>query len=864
MKQKKFLALVALVLVLVMCVGVFAACDKPGPDPDNGGNNPCTEHTDANGDGKCDNCGADCGDDPDPEQKTGWEDPNMYTMNDYTGQMPSQWCTILSNDNTNSSLEGYFVSSFYEFNYEYDADGNIVSGGYTLDYSAATSLVDVTSKYAGQYGLAEDATSNHAFAMTLRNDLVWDDGTPITAADFVYTMSQQLSPNYLFDTASNYYSGNYIIHNANNYVMQGQSGWYAADSVNAIYSTDLDSSLIFTLAPASSTAEGYASTQASVRGVVGFPASYTTDLVVAFFNANGTALDAEIIKSMEGKSLAEIKADATMNAQWEELIGWWQTDPNEELDFFVTEYTYPEMDFSEVGFFVGDNEYELVMVTDTPLYPLNEDGSLTYEAGYYFSGWPLVKRDLWEACENQSNGIPYSNSYCTSLETSASWGPYKLTNYQDQKTYTVSRNDEWFGYGLDQYKGQYQTDAIVTNKIEEWDTAWMAFQKGELDGIGMDVKIAADYRTSERAYFTPDTFTFDLNIQSVANSRTEERNNLLLNYEDFRKAISLALDRDDYCAKNSPSSLAALGLLNSMYYYDVENGKTYRESIQAKEAILNAYGATKNEDGSWKVGAYNYNDIDEALDATTGYNPTLARELVDKAVAAAIAAGHYAEGEEVVLTYGIETQTANTDRVKNWFQAAFDAMTEGTKLEGKIKIEYFYFASATWSEQFANGEYDLCFGAWGQAAFNPAYLLCETQIGDANRYAVGWDPTTVEVTVKATPDENHPTGEYTYNLAQWSSILQGKADAPVNFKEFPMEDQLAGLGAVETAILQAYYSIPVYSRFSASLMGYKCDYISYEHNTFMGYGGLRYMTYNYNDTEWAEFVASNDGMLDYK
>ena len=174
------------------------------------------------------------------------------------------------------------------------------------------------------------------------------------------------------------------------------------------------------------------------------------------------------------------------------------------------------------------------------------------------------------------------------------------------------------------------------------------------------------------------------------------------------------------------------------------------------------------------------------------------------------------------------------------------------------------FSSATWSEQFADGEYDLCFGAWGSAAFNPAYLLCETQIADENRYAIKWDPSTVEVTVKATPDDKHADGLYTYNLAQWRLILQGKEGCPVNFKTFPMEDQLAALGAVETAILQQYYSIPVYSRYSASLMGYKMDYVSYEFNTFMGYGGIRYMKYNYDDTAWNEFVTANGGTLDYK
>lgn len=816
MKQKKLLMLIAMVLVVVLCASVLTACKK-----DKG-----------NGDGNVTKPG------------TGWEDPKMYTMREYTAQMPSQWCTILSSDNVNNTMESYFTSAFYEFNYKFDADGKIVPGAYTVEYSAATKLEDVTKKYAGKYGLAADAEKGQAFAMTLRNDLKWDDGTPIKAADFVYSMSQQLSPKYLFATASNYYSGNYVIHNAQNYVKQGQKGMFPAYSVMKEYNVADDAKLI------------YSTTNSRVA-----EKGFTPENIVALFGIEGMTV--EKINALNGKSLADIKKDAALNETWEALLGAWKTNPNEELDFFETEYEYPAMDFSEVGYFVGDNEYELVMVIDGTLNPLDAEGNLTYEAGYYFSNWPLVKKDLWERCEDQSK-TPYANSYCTTQEKSASWGPYKLTNYQDQKTYTVSRNDKWFGYGLPQYANQYQTDAIVTEKIEEWDTAWLAFQKGNLDGIGMNVKIAADYRTSKRAYFTPETYTFDLNIQSNAISRTDKRNNLLLNYADFRKAISLSLDRDDYCAKNNPSSQAALGLLNSMYYYDVENGKVYRDTIQAKEAILNAYGATKNADGSWKVGETTYTDIEDALDATTGYNLTLARQLVENAVAQAKADGKYRDGEEIILTYGIETQSADTDRVKNWFQAAFDNMTKGTSIEGKIKIEYFMFSSATWSEQFSKGEYDLCFGAWGNAPFNPAYLLCETQISDDNRYAVKWDPKTVSVTVKATPDADHKDGLYTYNLEQWRLILQGKDGCPVNFKNFPMEDQLTALGAVETAILKEYYSIPVFSRYSASLMGYKVDYISYEYNTFMGYGGIRYMTFNYDDTAWAEFVASNNNILNYK
>ena len=830
MKQKKLLMLIAMVLVVVLCASVLTACKK-----DKG-----------NGDGNVTKPG------------TGWEDPKMYTMREFTSQMPSQWCTILSSDNVNNTMESYFTSAFYEFNYKFDANGKIVPGAYTVEYSASTKLEDVTKKYAGKYGLAADAEKGQAFAMTLRNDLKWDDGTPIKAADFVYTMMQQLSPKYLFATASNYYSGNYVIHNAQNYVKQGQKGWFDNGNMNLAYS-DLALG-----ADGKYTLKGNECTIALKKPLVWLQGntldSYVTNAPQYFDTAAYASLlalaDANGDVAVTAGSLALLTTVITAKADWGE------TKEN-TVGYMYVNYEYPAMDFSEVGYFVGDNEYELVMVIDGTLNPLDAEGNLTYEAGYYFSNWPLVKKDLWERCEDQSK-TPYANSYCTTQEKSASWGPYKLTNYQDQKTYTVSRNDKWFGYGLPQYANQYQTDAIVTEKIEEWDTAWLAFQKGNLDGIGMDVKIAADYRTSKRAYFTPETYTFDLNIQSNATSKTDKRNNLLLNYADFRKAISLSLDRDDYCAKNNPSSQAALGLLNSMYYYDVENGKVYRDTIQAKEAILNAYGATKNADGSWKVGETTYTDIEDALDATTGYNLTLARQLVESAVAQAKKDGKYSDGDEIILTYGIETQSANTDRVKNWFQAAFDNMTKGTSIEGKVKIEYFMFSSATWSEQFADGEYDLCFGAWGNAPFNPAYLLCETQISDENRYAVKWDPTTVEVTVKATPDDKHKDGNYTYNLAQWRLILQGKDGCPVNFKNFPMEDQLAALGAVETAILKEYYSIPVFSRYSASLMGYKVDYISYEYNTFMGYGGIRYMTFNYDDTAWAEFVASNNNILNYK
>ena len=167
--------------------------------------------------------------------RTGWEDEKQYTYNTYTGQLPSVWTDVMTSDAADADGYSYLQSSFYEFDYQYDADGNIVPGGYSVNYSAATKLEDVTEEYAGKYGVKAEATSGQAFRITLREDLTWDDGTPIDAEDFVFTMQQQLSPKYLFEQAANYYSGNYIIHNAQNYVMQGQEGFFDNSNIGLAY-----------------------------------------------------------------------------------------------------------------------------------------------------------------------------------------------------------------------------------------------------------------------------------------------------------------------------------------------------------------------------------------------------------------------------------------------------------------------------------------------------------------------------------------------------------------------------------------------------------------------------------------------------
>jgi hypothetical protein len=96
----------------------------------------------------------------------------------------------------------------------------------------------------------------------------------------------------------------------------------------------------------------------------------------------------------------------------------------------------------------------------------------------------------------------------------------------------------------------------------------------------------------------------------------------------------------------------------------------------------------------------------------------------------------------------------------------------------------------------------------------------------------------------------------------WWDYLNGPWGAGLLNDEFRVEL----IAALEEVVLSKYYTIPYSTYYSASLQAYKVSYITYDYNTFMGYGGIKYMTYNYDDAEWFNFVKENkkNGEIDYK
>ena len=806
----------------------------------------------------------------------GKDDKKTYTFHEFLTVSPSNWNELTYQDNNDTEIMSFISGSFFSYNFKFDANGNVLDGEFSVEYDGAKALEDVTADYAGnpKYSVPADATAGYAYKIVLRDDLKWDDGSPIKAKDFVYTMKEQENPLFKNYRADSFYNSSTVIHNAENYVKQGSSGMFASRSVYAgEYPTDgsIDDKLVFDAyfgdeeagdecsyifswfrSKNGSDYDDYFKKDSSTPiGVFAIPILYGASISAADGIAASAALD--------GKTFAEIKADDTLKAYWDAIIGWWQTDPGEELDFFVSNFVYPEVDFSDVGIFVGEKDVDLIIVLDKPLYLLKDDGSLSYKAAYNMASLPVVKESLYEANKvaPQIDGGLWTSKYNSSVETSASWGPYKLTSFQAGKQFILERNPNWYGYNMDNYKGQYQTDRIVCDIIAEYETAFQLFEKGDIDTIGLDASKAMDYKNSERAIFTASDFVGSLQLQSSASalaerSHTEAQpnvNKMILTYVDFRKALSLAIDRADYTNKTTTASLAGFGLFNSMHYYDVENGGVYRNTDFAKQVICDVYG----------VDVSAFASLDEAYASVTGYNLELARQLLEKAYTEALANGDIAAGEDVVLTVGASEDTIAVQRQFNYLKDAFEELAKGTSLEGHLTLELDTSFGSKWATDFRAGAYDICTGGWTGAAWDPGYFLL-AYLSPDYMYSAAWETDKEMLTYNPYGDEN-PEHEYTMSLIEWYNCLNGISENPnfpFDWSEGAVDNdfRLGLIAQLEKAILSAYYTVPLQYRFSAALLSYKVEYKTKNYNTFMGYGGIRYMTYNYDDAAWESVKSS--------
>ncbi len=864
--NKKLRSILALVLCFVM-VAALAGCSKAPADATN----------------------------PSVPGATG----NPVTYNTTTTVMPSNWNEMTYADNNDTQIMSYIGSSFFDYDYKFEGDkkfnddgtinkDGIVAGAYTTNFSAATKLEDVTASVDAKWGYTDEqkAQGGYAWKITLRDDLKWDDGTAIKAADFVYTMKQQLDPKFMNFRANTYYD-TLRIKNAKEYFYSG-APIYApivpaySSGETPDYSFDMSKEVYMSTTSTGMTLAAYSLEQLINDYVGSDEAKAALKVIADAENEYGYTLITE-----ENKAAAmELLGYALMpfGIDWSTQDEATKNELFMETLFHISGYG-DEVDWNTVGIYSIDAENAIVVCMDVAFAFLNEEGGLSYLAAYYMSSLPLVHQAKYEASKiaPADGATLWTSNYNSSLETTASWGPYKLAEFEAGSHYKLVKNENWYGWNMDTNKGQYKIDNIYCRKVEEFTTQWMGFLKGEYDDSSLQTENAADYVNSKYVYYTStSTGTFGMQLFSDLDVlKTSGNNNGILAIKDFRQAFNLALNRSDIVEKIWPgSAIPCFGLLNVAYYYDIENSSTledggqYRNTEIAKAGILRAYGFTESN-GKWSSGELTNLTLDEAYESLTGYNPVLAKEKMAAAIAELTANAEkygYDATKNITIIYG---SSADTDKQR--FRAAYiqdilDGLTVGTALEDKIDVVFDASAGSQWAEAFRTGATQIGFGyGFSGNPFNPFDIVgAFVNPDDDLNYHMYWDTSVIDMTLTL------PTGDYagagetiTMSVQNWYYCLNGLAESENQAKTYnwgagyaPVDTRLMILSALEELVIGESYSVMLIADSGGSFLGAKFSYFSDEENVFMGFGGIRYMEVNYDDVTWTEYVKAQGGNLE--
>lgn len=799
---KNLTRVLALALAVAMML-TMVSCDWFKKDPRDGWCEAGT-HVDANGDGVCD-----------------VEDCSMalsYTYNTYLTVFPNTWNSHTYQTATDSEILGYTSVGFYTFDYNETKDGFVI-----VPEMAAKMPVDVSEDYVGEeWGISEGETSR-AWLIEIRDDLAWEDGTPIKANDFVESAKRLLDPVALNYRADSLYSGNLVISNAKSYfyserdvlednftgagfyhafedLVKGEDGVYTQENGKPI-KIALDSALSWLGGETLSFYVSYAAYKIPV---------YETDAdgnVVV--DEEGNPVQKEVQKvDEEGNPVVDEDGNPVMEKVWEKdedgdfvygsswfnMDAWkplraladkdgyvaitdesyellctlitttsWGEDATNAPSYFYYTHTYPKTEYSQVGI-KAISDTEIVLILEKALDGFYLNYSLGTDLG-------LVHIPTYDRCASvdPETGL-YSNTYGTSVDTYKSFGPYKLTEYQMDKKIVLERNTHWYGYSDPARANQYQTTRVVYDKYENDDTAMTAFLQGKLDSKGLDVKYIADYTSSDRIYYTDgaSTWFIALNPDEDAFSAWEDDNagydKSILTMKEFRMALSFSLNRQDFINALDPMGSIGLALFNNMICSDPENGTMYRTEEAAKDVILEFWGVSQDDIGPGKL----YPTKDEAIASITGYNLAGAKALFDEAYDAAVEAGVYNGTDKILINIGTPNATSNF--YNNGYEFLKNNYTEavkGTKLEGKLEFMNTNTLGNGFADALRANTVDMLFGVgWTGSALNP-YGLIGAYTQPSYQYDPSWDTATsmMQFVIDGVT--------YEASVLDWTSAIEG-------------------------------------------------------------------------------------------
>ncbi len=683
-------------------------------------------------------------------------------------------------------------------------------------------------------------------------------------------MKQLLNPDLLNYRATDYYSGNFSIAGAENYACQGQT-LYLENSDLA----DIGGEGVVKGADGQYTYNGqkmYIALDAALDWCGG---STLKDYVDAygtnyFDTTNWAALIAKVDENglipLTDENYALFTPVTTGNSAWGET-------KDDVPNYYLIEKSYATgLDFDTVGLY-KTGEYEIVLVLSKSL----KDFYLLYN----LSGNWIVKEDLYASCLTQDATTKvWSSTYNTNVETTSSYGPYKLTEYETDKSMKFVKNDKWYGYTDGQHTyvdpednkeyDMYMTTEVTCQVVAEAETRKNMFLKGQLMGYGLQADDFTAYRDSDYCYFTPSETIFffifngyvdKINEREAASDFDTTKYDLqTMTLTSFRKAVAVTYDKEALCSAISPSRSGGYGLIGNNYIYDPETGAKYRDTEYAKQALCDFYS----------VDVSKFKSLDEAVKSITGYDPVAAKALYTQAFEEAKEKGYITDADNdgicdqtIEITYALSSDSDFMTKTINYLNEKMTEVTAGTPFAGKIVFKKSAPLGNKWSEAIKGGTADTVLGGWSGSALDP-YSLSDLYCNPSNAYDAKWfDATKVDITI------NINGKDITTTLYNWSDALNGTAitvdgvEYNFGYGQADTDTRLLILSKIETTVLGTYDYIPMLQDAGASLLSRQVYYVVEEYSSVMGRGGIAYLKYNYDETAWTAFIAEQGGIIAY-
>ncbi len=792
-----------------------------------------------------------------------------YTYRSYATALGNNWNPHSWETAGDNIIAGYTTTPLVSMSVK-----DSVNGIFQWVYEMATDIRDVTKDNQGdlikynvtlqQGKTAETTESGFVFEIKLNPNAKWEDGSEITADDYIYSMQQLLNSKMRNYRANLYYAGESAV--------AGGSAYYNSETpiydvvVPAYgegetpdYSFDIYANKVY-LDPDSKemTFAGY--TIAEMCNQYKKIDKTLFDSLNKQANAYGFIEVTQENKADVLKMLDQYCAAFDVSIFTDEAKTIVNENYFKEFLFYNTGRVSEKVSYDQVGCYKVD-QYTIRYVTQTYL-------EINYFLSACTSTW-LVKKDLYEANKDISGEL-VTTKYGTSQEAYSSCGPYKIASLQTDKQIVFNRNENWYGWEKDE-KGnlfsmtdfevdgkkipQYQTTRVVIDVMDEA-AAKQAFLKGQLTEWTPTSNELSAYATSEQLYQADETYTMSFFFNTNPDAlKTMDRskgntNSVVLSNTNFRKAFSLAINRKEFVTATAGYK-PEFALMNDLYHYNIYNdpASSYRKTNEAMQAIVNLYGV---EYGEGKV----YATLKEAYDSITGYNLEQARALMKKACDELVSAGLYTKGQEIRIRIGWAkgAMTADDNAQVVLMNNYINAAIKGSGF-GKITLEGIGNIKDRYGD-VPNGEYAIGYGAWGGAAFYPfrnfQVYMDPSQYGIHE--AANYDPTTETLTLKVNGKD------VTMTWQAWSNSMMGSAV----YADADFATKLSITAQLEEAFLKTYYRIPLCATTTCSMLSYQVDYYTQEYNIMYGFGGLRLMTYNLSDADWGQYVASQGGTLNYE